>query len=140
MKAQRQFMKKLKRNNRDRNTAHHSRHQSDHLRGCGYSYLGMTLIRLIVAAAFTLLATGAAWSVSNVDNGMANPAECHDLNRELHSDRIHYIAAWGLLKEAHDRGDVEEVWRLKRKLYSASVRKDIQTDKFYRGCPESPIR
>lgn len=133
-------MKKLKWNSHDRNTAHHSRHQPDHLRGCGDSHLGMTLIRLIIAAAFTLLATGPAWSASNVDNEMADPAECQDLKRELHSDQIHYIAAWGLLKAAHDRGDVEEVWRLKRKLYSASVRKDIQTDKFYQGCPGSPIR
>ena len=100
----------------------------------------MTLIRLIVAAAFTLLATGPAWSASNVDNEMADPAECQDLKGELHSDQIHYIAAWGLLKEARDRGDVEEARRLKKQLYSASVRKDIQTEKFYRGCPESPIR
>jgi len=100
----------------------------------------MTLVRLIIAVAFSLLAAGPAWSVPNVDNGMANPAECHDLKKKLHSDQIHYIAAWGLLKVAHDRGDVEEVWRLKRKLYSASVRKDIQTDKFYRWCPEAPVR
>ena len=133
-------MKRLKWNIHDRNTAHHSRHQPDHLRGRGNSQLGMSLIRLIIAGAFTLLATGPAWSASNTDNGLADPAECKDLKRELHSDQIHYIAAWGLLKEAHDRGDAEEVWRLKRKLYSASVRMDIQTDKFYRGCPESPIR
>lgn len=133
-------MKKLKWNSHDRNTAHHRRHQADHLRGCGNSHLGMTLTRLIIAGAFTLLAMGPAWSVSNTDNEMADPAECQDLKRKLHSDQIHYIAAWGLLKAAHDRGDVEEVWRLRRKLYSASVRKDIQTDKFYRGCPESPIR
>ena len=133
-------MKKLKWNNHDRNTAHHSRHQSDHLRGCGYSYLGMTLIRLIIAAAYPLLATGPAWSAPNVDNGMANPAECQDLKIELHSYQIHYIAAWGLLKAAHDRGDLEEVWRLKRKLYSASVREDAQTDKFYQACPEAPVQ
>ena len=133
-------MKKLKWNNHDRNTAHYSRHQPDRLRGRGNSHLGMTLIRLIVAAAFALLATGPAWSAPNVDNGMVDPADCQGLKRELHSGQIHYIAAWGLLKEAQDRGDVEEVWRLKRQLYSASVRKDIQTDKFYRGCPESPIR
>jgi hypothetical protein len=69
----------------------------------------------------------------------ANPAKCHDLKRELHSNQLHYIAAWGLLKATQDRGDVEEVWRLKRKFYSASVREDIQPDKFYRECPEAAV-
>ena len=86
------------------------------------------------------LATSPAWSLPNTDNEMGDPAACQGLKSDLHNDTIHNIAFFGLLKAAEDRGDVEEIWRLKRKFYSASVRVDIQEVKFYRTCSEAPFQ
>jgi hypothetical protein len=71
---------------------------------------------------------------------MLDAETCQDLKSDLHNDKIHYVAFFGLKIAAEERGDVEETWRLKREFYSASVRVDMQESKFYRTCPDAPFQ
>ena len=69
----------------------------------------------------TALAVTPALSAPNTTNQMLDAETCKALKTQLRGDILSKIATFGWLVAAEERGDAEEVWRLKRKLYSARI-------------------
>jgi hypothetical protein len=99
--------------------------------------LSSNALALFFAAAWTVTP---ALSAPNTTNQLADAETCKSLKTQLHSDRLQEFAILGLLTVAEERGDAEEVWRFKRKLYSVGWYENIKSDEFYRVCPEAPIQ
>ena len=88
----------------------------------------------------TALAVTPALSAPNTTNQLADAETCKSLKTQLRGDILLKIATFGWLVAAKERGDVEEILRLKWKLHSAGWHENIQTDGYYRVCPDGPLQ